>query len=102
MRTMKKQNEHENTLLDTAVSLKMGDLNTPPVNQIFQKGKRRLETDISKPPLFLSRKIVIEWRFCVLIKIRADNPHLKAVGYRLCVCASGSFTAITFKLLFSL
>ena len=37
MRTIKKQNEHDNTLPDTAVSLKMGDFNTPPVNPIFQK-----------------------------------------------------------------
>ena len=37
MGAVKKQNEHDNTLPDTAVSSKMGDFNTPSVNPIFQK-----------------------------------------------------------------
>ena len=37
MRTIKKQNEHNDPSLETAVSLKKGDFNTPPVNPFFQK-----------------------------------------------------------------
>ena len=37
MCVVKKQNEHDNTLLDTAVSLKMGDFNTPSVNLFFKR-----------------------------------------------------------------
>ena len=42
MDAMKKQNEHDNTLPNTAVSLKMGDLIHPPYSN-FSKRKRRLE-----------------------------------------------------------
>lgn len=42
MRTIKKQNEHNDPSLETAVSLKKGDFNTPSVFP-FLKRKRRLE-----------------------------------------------------------
>lgn len=37
MSAMKKQNGHGDTSSDTAVSLKKGDLNTPPVFSFFKK-----------------------------------------------------------------
>lgn len=54
MRTIKKQNEHNDPSLETAVSLKKGDFNTPPVNPFFQKENGGLKYDISKPPLDFS------------------------------------------------
>lgn len=54
MRTIKKQNEHNDPSLETAVSLKKGDFNTPPVNPFFQKENGGLKYNISKPPLDFS------------------------------------------------
>ena len=40
MDAMKKQNRHGDTSSDTAVSLKKGDLNTPPVFSFFKRNRR--------------------------------------------------------------
>jgi len=52
MRAIKKQNGHSDTSLDTAVSSKKGDFNTPSVNPIFQKENGGFDFRISKPPRF--------------------------------------------------
>ena len=57
MRTIKKQNEHNDPSLETAVSLKKGDFNTPPVNPFFQKENGGLKYNISKPPFCAARSI---------------------------------------------
>ena len=57
MGTVKKdKNRHGDTSSDTAVSLKKGDFNTPPVNPFFSKGKRRLEIQYFKTAV-LRRKV---------------------------------------------
>ena len=48
MRTIKKQNEHNDPSLETAVSLKKGDFNTPPVNPFFKKENGGFDFDISR------------------------------------------------------
>ena len=54
MRTIKKQNEHNDPSLETAVSLKKGDFTTPSVDPFFQKENGGLKYDISKPPIDFS------------------------------------------------
>ena len=49
MRTIKKQNEQNDPALETAVSLKKGDFNTPPVNPFFKKENGGFDFDISRP-----------------------------------------------------
>ena len=56
MRTIKKQNEHNDPSLETAVSLKKGDFNTPPVNPFFQKENGGLKCNIFKPPSSLQSR----------------------------------------------
>ena len=74
MRTIKKQNEHNDPSLETAVSLKKGDFNTPPVNPFFQKENGGLKCNISKPPSSLqSRTAFAQVLFDILN--RFDNVH---------------------------
>jgi len=40
---MKKQNKHDNTLPDTAVSLKIGDFNTPPDMLPLKKKEKKIK-----------------------------------------------------------
>ena len=53
----KKQKWTRQYLLDTAVSLKKGDFNTPSVNPFFQKENGGLKYNISKPPFCAARPI---------------------------------------------
>ena len=55
MDAVKKQNRHDDTSSDTAVSSKKGDFITPSVNPIFQKENGGLKCNISKPPLRAAR-----------------------------------------------
>ena len=57
MDAAKKKNGHSDTSSDTAVSLKKGDFNTPPVDPFFQKENGSLKYNISKPPFCAARPI---------------------------------------------
>ncbi len=73
-------------LPDTAVSSKMGDFNTPSVNPIFKRKTAVWNWYFKTTVDFLSRKIVIEWRFCVLIK--SKKPIIRAQWLRVIGSAS--------------
>ncbi len=92
MDAAKKQKGHGNTSSDTAVSLKKGDFNTPPVDPIYSKGKRRLEIQYFKTAV-LRRKAeqngLVVYASAAIIK-RKEPINRGPVGYglsalRLCV-----------------
>jgi len=73
MGAVKKQNGHGDTSLDTAVSLKKGDFNTPSVNPFFQKENGGLKCNISKPPL----------GYCILFwRVSIQPPKQRFFYYR--------------------
>ena len=70
----KRQKWTQRYLQNSAVSLKKGDFNTPPVNPFFQKENGGLKCNISKPPSSLqSRTASAQVLFDILN--RFDNVH---------------------------
>ena len=92
MGVAKKQKGHGDTSSDTAVSLKKGDFTTPPVNPIFQKENGSSEIVILRRKAEFNG-LVVSASTVATKKKRADKPF----AYRLCVCASDSFTIVIFK-----
>jgi len=88
------KNRHGNTSVNTAVSLKKGDFNTPYESQFFEKkkGGRNVvfqTAATSQNPISLYSNGFV-FRCYILEPKRADNRNFNLACYRLCIFASGS------------
>ena len=84
MRTIKKQNEHNEPSLETAVSLKKGDFNTPSVFQLFKKENGGLKYDVSnRLDTQIARSLLSNGSVFDAFSVKKKEPITMRISHRL-------------------